>query len=312
MEFGKFLIILYNNSANNHSSNKSEYVLEIFSALCGEENPLNNEYKLPSNSDNSAEYNLKGSSKMPNSLRNGDPSYRNRLYLKKELTNSIKTHIRKNANENTFITYLDKVITFEYFPKLCNDFNIYNILDKSIVYKAIYKYFLKFAQKEIVEESISDIVHKLLKDETKIAASNVTSNLLEEDVFDKNKPINVDSLQASDAYNNYDIRLDEILEFNPEYIGECIKDKNPSHELIELFSEFINLIDKRPSPDKYNNTEPYPQTAINLNKYKTELYFYTKKIRCIKNKLQTKLKDEYKYEDLFSVEEEKWLPPLIT
>ena len=92
MRFCDFLNILHDNIS--YTCSQSQFILELFSALCGEKNPCKANIKHPF------------SPALPEGLGNDDPKHRNKLYGKsadyKGLTHTVKEHIRANRNKKTF------------------------------------------------------------------------------------------------------------------------------------------------------------------------------------------------------------------
>ena len=171
MIFGEVLEILRINSSYTHSSNRSEYVLEIFSALCGESDPLVVNYS------DWEKHDLIGSPKLPDALRNNEPSNRNKLYHAKKLTKPIQIYVRRNAKEDTFTDYLDNVVSSECLPILCKALKIPETYKPYIVFKIVYEYFLKIAygNTDDSEEIIADIIKTIASDMKPNQTENITS-----------------------------------------------------------------------------------------------------------------------------------------
>lgn len=149
MKFNDFLNRLYENS---NQSDKGQYVLEIFSALCGESNPFKANKGYPY------------CSALPEGLRGKDSGYRKRLYKETDtgISNPIKNHIRGNENKETFIAYLEKSVQPEMFSKLCNALEVPESVERLILFESIFKQFLKFVYSQEIE--VDDIVAVTVKE----------------------------------------------------------------------------------------------------------------------------------------------------
>jgi len=121
-------------------SNQGQFALEIFSALCGETNPV----KV--NRPNDFEF----SSCLPSGLSGSDPTSRKRLYGNrtkyKGLTNPIKMHILANASKATFIAYCEAVISVEALKGLCDDFSVSADVGRTLVFEGLFEQFLEFVK----------------------------------------------------------------------------------------------------------------------------------------------------------------------
>ncbi|MCL2697580.1 MAG: hypothetical protein FWE74_05815 [Oscillospiraceae bacterium] len=134
----EFLAILHSGFSG---LTQSDFMLEIFAALCGEENPSIMDYTA----DDEENFNKKGSPKLPDGLRNGDDDgYRNQIYKADKLTNPIRRHIRENKNYNTFEAYMDRV-SEAMFSIFCEGFKIPVTVEKTEMYRAIFEQFMLFA-----------------------------------------------------------------------------------------------------------------------------------------------------------------------
>lgn len=137
MRFCDFLNILHNNTSYRIS--KSKFILQLFSALCGEKNPCKANDKYPF------------SSALPVGLGNDDPKYRSILYGKsaryKGLTDPIRRHIRTNNNKDTFIAYLETVYKNK-IADLCDAFEVTKIIKKATIFEGIYEQFMDYANSD--------------------------------------------------------------------------------------------------------------------------------------------------------------------
>ncbi|MDR3093690.1 MAG: hypothetical protein LBU62_03470 [Bacteroidales bacterium] len=123
-------------------------MLEIFSALCGEANPINacepEKYQF--------------SPFLPAGLSGTDATSRKRLFGNTNryngLTKPIKAHIIKCNCKETLIAYCEATISIEDFPKLCSDFGVSGDVTRSLVFLGIFEQFLQFAKSG--EDSVSD------------------------------------------------------------------------------------------------------------------------------------------------------------
>jgi hypothetical protein len=163
MKFSEFMEILKTNSSR-HISNE-RFIREIFSALCGEEEPIEaNKKSTPEDECNAdtKEYGYIGSSKLHHVLRNNDESFRNKLFNSgRNISDGIRTHIMQNKNRVTFVSYLTFTMHDNYselcealgisdkneeYSNLCKLLGFSVNTHKGTVYEAIYYQFLKFIQ----------------------------------------------------------------------------------------------------------------------------------------------------------------------
>lgn len=158
MKFGEFLEILRNNCTKR---NQSQYVLEIFSALCGEKNPRDNNKEGSCNNQKYKYIDFECSTLLPNVLQGKEPKCRKQLYLSskkyKGLSQRIKDHILNCNNKETFVAYLKKVASSRQFLKLRDAFYISDDVKIDSVFEFIYEIFLEFAHSTDDEVSIFDI-----------------------------------------------------------------------------------------------------------------------------------------------------------
>ena len=136
MKFYEFIGKLYERFP---CGNKGRFVLQIFSALCGEKNPIE------TNMDGGDKYAY--SEHLPQGLGGTDDSSRKALFESgnKGLTNPVREHILGYKNTDTFLTYCENVSVSE-FPNLCSDFGLADGLDRKVVFNAIFEQFLEFAR----------------------------------------------------------------------------------------------------------------------------------------------------------------------
>lgn len=135
MRFCDFLNILHDNTS--YTLSQSQFILELFSALCGEENPCK------ANNKNSF------SNALPEGLCSDDPKYRCILYNGNNtryngLSHIIKTHIRANNNKETFLAYLETVYKNK-IGDLCDAFGVTKIIKKATIFEGIYEQFMDYA-----------------------------------------------------------------------------------------------------------------------------------------------------------------------
>jgi hypothetical protein len=137
MRFCDFLNKLYERFP---CSNQGQFVLEVFSALCGENDPVN------SNRPN--DYAFSGC--LPAGLSGNDSTSRKRLFgttdRYKGLTNPTKKHIKENANKDTFIGYCEANIAVENFKGMCDDFSVSSDSGRALVFEGIFGVFMEFAR----------------------------------------------------------------------------------------------------------------------------------------------------------------------
>lgn len=130
-------------------SNQGQFVLEIFSALCGETDPIS--------SNHPCKYMF--SNCLPSGLCGTDPTSRKRLYgtssRYKGLTTPIKKHIKTHANKHSFIGYCEANVSVEHFRVLCDDFGVSTGVDRSLFFESIFEMFSEFSRS--ATDSASDI-----------------------------------------------------------------------------------------------------------------------------------------------------------
>lgn len=176
MRFCEFIRKLYKHFP---CSNQGQFVLEIFSALCGETNPAgSNQESSNKNRD------FRCSSFLPTGLTGDDPTYRKRLYggSKKYsgLSSPIKTYIQGNKNKETFIAYCNFAISSKVFPKLCDSFEVPELTDRTVAFEGLYEQFIEFAisQNDDVSFVLPDVIDKLQnnppKDPAKITPEDLS------------------------------------------------------------------------------------------------------------------------------------------
>lgn len=137
MRFCDFLNILHDNLS--YTLSQSQFILELFSALCGEENPCKANIKHPF------------SPALPEGLGNDDPKHRNKLYGKsadyKGLTHTVKEHIRANNNKKTFLNYLENGYKNK-VADLCDAFEVTKSIKKDTIFEGIYEQFMEYANND--------------------------------------------------------------------------------------------------------------------------------------------------------------------
>jgi len=141
MKFCDFISALFKESS---SSSQSQFVLEIFSALCGEPNPKTVNYEATEKDD---KWNF--SDFLPDGLSNpDDATYRKRLFQNRQkggLSSSIKTDILKSPNKTTFLSYCKSAFSDTVTETLCKNLGISN-KPQDVLFTAIYNQFLEFAK----------------------------------------------------------------------------------------------------------------------------------------------------------------------
>jgi len=154
MRFCDFIITLFTESS---CSNQGQFILEVFSALCGETNPKTENHEATNNSDTP-----KCSKFLPSGLSNPDDStYRKRLFQGNNkkyvgLSNTIKSDILNAQNENTksaFLSYCKLTFADTVIPSICQKFEIRE-LQKDLLFLAIYRQFIEFAK-----SPSDDVIH---------------------------------------------------------------------------------------------------------------------------------------------------------
>ena len=182
MQFRDFLLILYENS---HQPGQEQYVMEIFSALCGEKNPLKTNRAKEITKNHDIIENFAYSVKLPEGLTGEDPAYKKNLYggpKYKGLSGSIKKHIQRYKNKDTFIKYLDETTSSNNFLELCEDFDIPCFYDRIVIFESIYRLFLEFtiSPNDEVGYSLFYFIEKVLenKNDNKTGVNKTTEDHL--------------------------------------------------------------------------------------------------------------------------------------
>lgn len=160
MKFSDFINKLYPSYA---CKSQERFVLQIFSALCGESDPVdmsNREEVLTD--DNGYEFTLVGSSLLPRGLRGDDNTARKALYGGKGyvgLSAPIREHILAKQNDDTkgaFVFYSKNSIGGKEFALLCEAFGLSTDIKRDVVYGAIYEQFLEFAKSK--SDDVEDVI----------------------------------------------------------------------------------------------------------------------------------------------------------
>lgn len=137
MRFCDFITMLYNRFP---CTSQERFIREIFSALCGDTEPITNN----KNDDTRYEY----SAALPEGFRKTDGTYRKRMYGNHKtyngLSGRIKTHVIENKNSNAFLAYCESVVSSAEFPKLTQDFGISDVSDRLAVYYGLFWQFIEF------------------------------------------------------------------------------------------------------------------------------------------------------------------------
>lgn len=137
MRFCEFLNKLY---VRFPCSSQGQFVLEIFSALCGETDPIN--------SNRPSDYAF--SDFLPAGLSGNDATSRKRLFGNtdryKGLTKPIKRHVKENSDKAAFISYCEAYVSIENFKGLCDDFGVSSDTSRVLVFEGVFGMFLEFAR----------------------------------------------------------------------------------------------------------------------------------------------------------------------
>jgi len=142
MRFCDFINILKESSCLS----QGQFILEIFSALCGEENP-----KIENHEAINSSGKTKCSSHLPIALSNeGDSSYRKRLFQGNNkkyegLSAPIKADILKKQNKKTFLSYCELTFSDTVTNDLCKNLGISD-KPRDVLFLAIYNQFIEFAK----------------------------------------------------------------------------------------------------------------------------------------------------------------------
>ena len=210
MIFSDFLNKLHSNS---RKPAKELYLVQLISALCGEEEPFGKNKVFDSNSGKESKF----SPALPDGLIGADPTYRKNFFKKilrdkkdeskgyKGLSAPIKNHILSYKNKDTFLAYLENSVAANSFSGLCNAFGISGIVDNAtdrpLVFESIYEQFLEFARSENdAEPIVPQIVKQLLEDRESTQKSEFKDDIEEK----HSKPQSQSDLSVAD-------KLSEIM-----------------------------------------------------------------------------------------------------
>ena len=152
MQFCDFLTKIYKKSAR---SNQSQFVLEIFSAVCGEEEPL------LANDEKEGLY----SKSLPDGLTGYDSTYRKRFFGGAKYTGlsaPIKKHILSHKNQDTFLKYMATILTESNISELCVDFGISMYTEKEAFFAGLFNQFVEFAKNK--KDAADDIIQITVKE----------------------------------------------------------------------------------------------------------------------------------------------------
>jgi hypothetical protein len=139
LRFGDYIKALY-----EHFPCKSQerFVLQLFSALCGDSDPIASNKKGPER----YEY----SPYLPESLRAIDGTRRKRLYsshrMYKGLSGSIKAHLLEYQNADTFLAYCEGSVSVAESPKLSETFGVSDVTDRKALFFGLFTQFIEFAK----------------------------------------------------------------------------------------------------------------------------------------------------------------------
>ena len=170
MKFCEFIRALQPHYACN---NQGVFVLRVFSALCGEKDPIGANDETHS----STGY----SDCLPSGLRGMEDSARKKLYGKSGkydgLTTPIRDYIIIKNNPNTFLLYSDSAVGATEFTELCKKLAINALVERSTVFIAIFEQFLEFAKTQ--SDDVINIIETIIDRETVLQSINEISNLPE-------------------------------------------------------------------------------------------------------------------------------------
>jgi hypothetical protein len=147
MKFNEFISMLYENSA---CSNQARYVLQLFAALCGENEPVKT-----SESDGIEKYDSCGSPLLPKALRSMDETTRKRLFASdcSGLTAPICEHILAHNNIETLKSYLNSQISQDNYLHLCSTLAVSTENERDVIFSALFEQFIEFAKSPGCEPS---------------------------------------------------------------------------------------------------------------------------------------------------------------
>lgn len=137
MRFCDFINTLYERFP---CSNQGQFVLELFSAACGEPDPVQ--------ANKPDDYAF--STFLPSGLSSTDATSRKRLFGNtsryKGLTSPIRKHVKTSANKDTFISYCEASVSVESYQTMCSDFGVSPDSGRHLVFEGIFELFLEFAK----------------------------------------------------------------------------------------------------------------------------------------------------------------------
>lgn len=259
MRFCDFLNILHDNTS--YTLSQSQFILELFSALCGETDPSAKNTKSSF------------SNALPEGLKGNDSGYRNRLYngnhpKYKGLSHLIKKHIRKNNNKDTFIAYLDDVYKNN-MANLCTAFGVSKAIDKTKIFEMIYKQFMDYATND--------------NDDATFKLKNVSpkdDRPFEEVFNDAVREFDIEGfLESNPTESLLPHFFDDMIAFNG-IIQRSYKDKNTLHkdentsykmnEFSEILLKYVKYLNKRMKPISTKKVKSLNYTRVNASYVKYE------------------------------------------
>lgn len=288
MRFCDFLNVLHDNTS--YTLSQSQFILELFSALCGEENPCK------ANNKNSF------SNTLPEGLCSDDPKYRCILYNGNNtryngLSHIIKTHIRANSNKETFLAYLETVYKNK-IGDLCDAFGVTKIIKKATIFEGIYEQFMDYATddnddatfklknvspkddkpfEEIFNDAIRELgVESFLESDPTESLSSHFLNDMERFVGKMRQIYDTENALKTKLKDARKAKHENTFIFNPE--KSSYKDEKTSRKMFE-FSEtlfkYVRYLKKRMnliSTEKVNHDryvqERYEMPEASYTKYK--------------------------------------------
>ena len=275
MKFYEFFNKLHENSNN---SNKEKYLLEVFSALCGETNPFAANKECPF------------SSVLPVGLIGEDSTYRKRVCNGRDkkykgLSAPIKNHIRGIENKETFVNYLEKSVLPEAFSKLCSAFEISDTVDRVVMFESIYEQFKIFvySSTDEVEYIVPEMVKRISTNQTK-TIEPISEDPISKPDNSKNEvppqnetPAEKKPKKVEVLVNDFKKTIDDDYRIKNIMNGELTNNKSLDRDLLSRVTSFINDLEsyvikpynRKPYNEKkrYIKIEQFLQKMKDFNEY---------------------------------------------
>ncbi len=263
MRFCDFLNILHDNIS--YTCSQSQFILELFSALCGETKPISTNKQSPF------------SDALPAGLRGNDSGYRNRLYNGNHpkyngLSHPIKEHIRANSNKDTFFDYLENGYKNK-VADLCDAFGVSNDVDKDTLFDMIYAKFVAYAH----NKKDNDIL--IVKKDVPPKDNRPFEKIFNDAIFS----YNVESFLESDPTESLSPHFFDDMKTFVRIIQQSNEDKNTRHtdentscKMIDFSNTLLKYV--KYLEDKMNlvSTEKVNHDRYMQERYEMPEAYYTK------------------------------------